>query len=106
MVSTMETDLLSDYPVLRGQQKSSTCLKTTSPMWERLPSLVHLLVSELSTIYLFHHLTKKSKIGRSDYGPFLEVNIPAGGLFTGAEVVKTAQEAVLFGGQAGMPYGG
>ncbi|KAL0638251.1 hypothetical protein Q9L58_002708 [Maublancomyces gigas] len=42
--------------------------------------------------------------GRSDYGPFLEVNIPAGGLFTGAEVVKTAQEAVLFGGQAGMPY--
>ena len=27
--------------------------------------------------------------GRSDYGPFIAVGIPAGGLFTGAEVVKT-----------------
>jgi Zn-dependent M28 family amino/carboxypeptidase len=42
--------------------------------------------------------------GRSDYGPFLEANIPAGGLFTGAEGIKTAEEAALFGGQVGMPY--
>lgn len=42
--------------------------------------------------------------GRSDYGPFLDVGIPAGGLFTGAEVPKTAEEAVLFGGTAGVPY--
>ena len=27
--------------------------------------------------------------GRSDYGPFIDVGIPAGGLFTGAEGVKT-----------------
>lgn len=101
----METDQLSDYPVLQGQQKSSTCLKTTSPMWERLLFQAHSLVSELSTIHLFRCLTENRKKGRSDYGPFLQVNIPAGGLFTGAEVVKTAQEAVLFGGQAGMPYG-
>ena len=31
--------------------------------------------------------------GRSDYGPFIEAGIPAGGLFSGAEGVKTAQEA-------------
>lgn len=31
--------------------------------------------------------------GRSDYGPFLDVGIPAGGLFTGAEGNKTAEEA-------------
>lgn len=31
--------------------------------------------------------------GRSDYGPFLDVGIPAGGLFTGAEGVKTAEQA-------------
>lgn len=39
--------------------------------------------------------------GRSDYGPFIAVDIPAGGLFTGAEVPKTADEAALFGGVVG-----
>jgi Zn-dependent M28 family amino/carboxypeptidase len=42
--------------------------------------------------------------GRSDYGPFIEVGIPAGGLFTGAEGVKTAEEAGLWGGTAGQQY--
>jgi len=42
--------------------------------------------------------------GRSDYGPFIEVGIPAGGLFTGAEGRKTAAEATLFGGTAGTAY--
>lgn len=39
--------------------------------------------------------------GRSDYGPFLQVGIPSGGLFTGAEGIKTAAEAALWGGTAG-----
>lgn len=42
--------------------------------------------------------------GRSDYGPFIAVGIPAGGLFTGAEGVKTAAEADLYGGVAGADY--
>lgn len=42
--------------------------------------------------------------GRSDYGPFIEVGIPAGGLFTGAEGIKTPEEAKLFGGTAGEAY--
>ncbi|WP_067813878.1 M28 family metallopeptidase [Actinomadura kijaniata] len=42
--------------------------------------------------------------GRSDYGPFIEVGIPAGGLFSGAEVIKTPEQAKLFGGTAGQPY--
>ncbi|WSG10983.1 M20/M25/M40 family metallo-hydrolase [Micromonospora sp. NBC_01739] len=42
--------------------------------------------------------------GRSDYGAFIDVQIPAGGLFTGAEGVKTAEEAALFGGVAGVAY--
>ena len=42
--------------------------------------------------------------GRSDYGPFIAVGIPAGGLFTGAEGVKTAEEAAQWGGTAGQPY--
>ena len=39
--------------------------------------------------------------GRSDYGPFIAIGIPAGGLFTGAEVPKTAAEVAIFGGVAG-----
>ncbi|MFI7641098.1 M20/M25/M40 family metallo-hydrolase [Nonomuraea sp. NPDC049400] len=42
--------------------------------------------------------------GRSDYGPFIAVGIPAGGIFTGAEGIKTAEEAALFGGTAGVAY--
>jgi Zn-dependent M28 family amino/carboxypeptidase len=42
--------------------------------------------------------------GRSDYGPFIAIGIPAGGLFTGAEVTKSAAEAALYGGVAGAAY--
>ena len=42
--------------------------------------------------------------GRSDYGPFIAVGIPAGGLFSGAEGVKTAAQAAEYGGTAGMAY--
>jgi len=42
--------------------------------------------------------------GRSDYGPFIAVGIPAGGLFTGAEGVKTEEEAARYGGVAGASY--
>lgn len=42
--------------------------------------------------------------GRSDYGPFIAVGIPAGGLFTGAEVTKSNLEAKMYGGTAGEPY--
>jgi Zn-dependent M28 family amino/carboxypeptidase len=42
--------------------------------------------------------------GRSDYGPFIAVGIPAGGLFTGAEGVKTPDEAAIWGGTAGDQY--
>lgn len=42
--------------------------------------------------------------GRSDYGPFIEAGIPAGGLFTGAEEAKTPEQATRWGGAAGTPY--
>ncbi|HKY53991.1 MAG TPA: M28 family peptidase, partial [Anaerolineales bacterium] len=42
--------------------------------------------------------------GRSDYGPFIAVGIPAGGLFTGAEGIKTATQASVYGGTAGQQY--
>jgi Zn-dependent M28 family amino/carboxypeptidase len=42
--------------------------------------------------------------GRSDYGPFIAVGIPAGGLFTGDEGIKTDEEVALWGGTAGDQY--
>ncbi len=42
--------------------------------------------------------------GRSDYGPFIAVGIPSGGLFTGAEKIKTPAEAAIWGGVAGEQY--
>ena len=42
--------------------------------------------------------------GRSDYGPFIAVGVPSGGLFSGAEGIKTAEEAALWGGVAGVAY--
>ena len=42
--------------------------------------------------------------GRSDYGPFIAIGIPSGGLFTGAEQPKTAAEVALWGGIAGAQY--
>lgn len=41
---------------------------------------------------------------RSDHAPFAEEGVPVGGLFTGAEGIKTEEEAALFGGEAGEPH--
>ncbi|EPE27057.1 Zn-dependent exopeptidase [Glarea lozoyensis ATCC 20868] len=40
--------------------------------------------------------------GRSDYGPFLDAGIPAGGLTSGADEVKTPEQQAIFGGTAGI----
>ena len=42
--------------------------------------------------------------GRSDYQPFILAGVPASGLFTGADGVKTEEQVELFGGTAGILY--
>ena len=42
--------------------------------------------------------------GRSDYQAFINNGIPAGGLFTGAEVPKTPAQVAKWGGEAGVAY--
>ena len=42
--------------------------------------------------------------GRSDYKPFQDEGVAAGGLFSGAEQAKTAAQQVKWGGLAGMPF--
>lgn len=42
--------------------------------------------------------------GRSDYGPFVQAGIPAGGLFSGAEGIKSKALAAIYGGTAKAPF--
>ncbi|MCV2488026.1 M20/M25/M40 family metallo-hydrolase [Geodermatophilus sp. YIM 151500] len=42
--------------------------------------------------------------GRSDYQAFIGAGIPSGGLFTGAEEVKTDQQVAIWGGTAGEQF--
>jgi aminopeptidase Y len=42
--------------------------------------------------------------GRSDYDGFIRNGIPGGGIATGAEGIKSKQEAALFGGEDGVAY--
>jgi Zn-dependent M28 family amino/carboxypeptidase len=42
--------------------------------------------------------------GRSDYDAFTTAGIPAGGIFAGAEVVKTPEQVLLYGGTAGVAF--
>lgn len=42
--------------------------------------------------------------GRSDYQAFIENGVPASGLFTGADDIKTEEEVALFGGTAGIRH--
>jgi len=41
---------------------------------------------------------------RSDHKPFADIGVPFGGIFTGAEQIKTAEDAKTWGGTAGEPY--
>jgi Zn-dependent M28 family amino/carboxypeptidase len=41
---------------------------------------------------------------RSDYQAFIEAGIPSGGLFTGAEVVKTPEQQAIWGGTVGAQF--
>jgi Zn-dependent M28 family amino/carboxypeptidase len=42
--------------------------------------------------------------GRSDYKPFQDNGVAAGGLFSGAEVEKSAEQVLKWGGQAGVAF--
>lgn len=42
--------------------------------------------------------------GRSDYDGFISAGVPASGLFTGADDVKTEEEQALFGGTVGVQH--
>jgi Zn-dependent M28 family amino/carboxypeptidase len=42
--------------------------------------------------------------GRSDYGPFIAAGVPAGGIFTGAESIKSAEVTAIFGGATDAAY--
>ena len=60
------------------------------------------LESHFKSVGLQYDLTEFN--GRSDYGPFIEKFIPAGGLAAGAEGIKTPEQRERSGGVAGIAY--
>lgn len=64
------------------------------------------LVTDLFMKYFSAHGSEGQKIdlvGRSDHYAFEQSGIPVGGLFSGAEEIKTDAQAAQFGGEAGQP---
>ena len=41
--------------------------------------------------------------GRSDYAAFMDQGIASGGIFTGADAIKTPKQAERYGGVSGIP---
>lgn len=64
------------------------------------------IVELLESFYAQRKLPSKrvNSGGRSDHKPFADAGIPFGGLFTGAEEIKSAQEAKTWGGTAGVAF--
>jgi hypothetical protein len=48
--------------------------------------------------------SRRRSTGARTTGPFIAAGIPAGGLFTGAEDIKTEREEGIYGGVAGLAY--
>ncbi|OJJ29949.1 hypothetical protein ASPWEDRAFT_121719 [Aspergillus wentii DTO 134E9] len=62
----------------------------------------HLFESYFDSINLPYLATEFN--GRSDYAAFIENDIPAGGLFTGAEEIMSKEDAEVFKGKEGLAY--
>lgn len=65
---------------------------------------------ELKNLYIDYYTDKGVNYtlipfdGRSDYDGFIKHGIPGGGIATGAEELKTEEEAAQFGGEAGIAF--
>ncbi len=70
------------------------------------PLLSAKIVDFLAEFYTARKLASKrvNSGGRSDHKPFADIGVPFGGVFTGAEEIKTAQDAKDWGGTAGQAY--
>ena len=66
--------------------------------------------AQIETLFNLHFASKRLPYedtefsGRSDYQAFINNDIPAGGLFTGAEVEKTAAQVRRYGGLADVAF--
>ena len=66
-------------------------------------------ITEVFTRYFKKHNIEFETIdlgGRSDHGAFIQEGIPVGGLFTGAEMLKTRRQRRDYGGRAGESMDG
>mmetsp|Transcript_24639 Transcript_24639/g.41313 ORF Transcript_24639/g.41313 Transcript_24639/m.41313 type:complete len:494 (-) Transcript_24639:22-1503(-) len=92
-------DMLGSPNFVRGVLNGSQAAEPIRTASATITSLYQEFFEDHDLAYKMNEFT-----GRSDYGSFLDASIPAGGLQTGAEVIKTEAERALFGGLAGASF--
>ncbi len=105
----------ADHPLRVVRQMTDEALRQLSPQFEAIyaktgrPSvppeqLLRALVLQVLYTVRSEPYDDSAFSGRSDYQAFINNGIPSGGLFTGAEVVKTPQQQAIWGGVAGESF--
>jgi len=92
-------DMIASPNFMRGIYNGS---QADAPIRKQSTVIMGLFIKFFESLSLSFDLTDFT--GRSDYGPFLEVGIPAGGLFSGAEELKTPEQREKYGGIANMAF--
>uniref|UniRef100_A0A7S4I823 Peptide hydrolase n=1 Tax=Vannella robusta TaxID=1487602 RepID=A0A7S4I823_9EUKA len=99
IAANVNYDMLGSPNFVRGIYNGSEAQENIRPGCEAITQLYKDFFIQYGIAYSLTPFT-----GRSDYGPFLDYDIPAGGLFSGAEVKKTSAERTTFGGISNASY--
>jgi Zn-dependent M28 family amino/carboxypeptidase len=92
-------DMIASPNYIRGIYNGTS---TNETIVTASTTIQNLLIKYFNENDLAHDIVPFS--GGSDYKPFLDVNIPAGGLFTGAGGLKTQEQFDKYGGLQNAPF--
>ena len=102
IMSMLNFDMLGSSNYARFVYDGDNSFLSSASVRDGSAYLEHVFLNYFAAQNLISHPTAFN--GRSDYGPFIEHGIPAGGLFSGAEGIKSASLAAIYGGSAGIPF--
>ncbi|KAJ3350303.1 hypothetical protein HDU83_009774 [Entophlyctis luteolus] len=95
---TIDTDMIGSPNYVRGVWDGHG---VTDP---RIADACAAIARVFESHFARHRLptTRFAFNGRSDFAPFMDAGVPAGGVVTGEDEIKTVEQAETFGGIAGM----
>ncbi|KAJ3307734.1 hypothetical protein HDV04_002674, partial [Boothiomyces sp. JEL0838] len=98
IVLNIDTDMIASPNYVRGVWSGNNLKE---PILYQECKSIHMLFKEYFTQKGLP-IVEFEFNGRSDFQPFLDAGIPAGGVITGEDEIKTVEQAQLFGGVSGM----